>query len=365
MNDRLPHGGPAATVVKRMTSTTAWTGAVAVLFMVVAACTSSTRPDPRGSGAGTTWSELRTQPSPPPRSAGGFALHRVSGSVVLFGGVGPAARDGYGSDDTWTWDGKAWVEQDPPTRPVGRNSQAMAEAPDGQVVMFGGCCDDGSGGGVHDGPLADTWTWDGRDWTDRQPAVRPDARVAATVAYDGATRTDVLFGGSGIGGDLGDTWTWDGREWSRRSPPHSPPARSVAAMAYDVGTRRVVLFGGSGKGGYLGDTWTWDGREWTRQSPATSPPARAFPTMSYDPALGRVVMMGGTSAAGYLNDTWTWDGRTWARLSSDSAPSNRASTAAAPNPGSESLVLFGGFSGEERLGDTWILGESGSQGKGQ
>ncbi|HEY3955205.1 MAG TPA: hypothetical protein VGM53_17695 [Streptosporangiaceae bacterium] len=45
-------------------------------------------------------------------------------------------------------------------------------------------------------------------------------------------------------------------------------------MAYDAATRTTVLFGGSTDRSTFGDTWTWDGSAWTRQAPAIHPPAR-------------------------------------------------------------------------------------------
>src|SRR5487761_1483689 len=63
--------------------------------------------------------------------------------------------------------------------------------------------------------------------------------------------------------------------WTQQAPATSPPARYGASMAYDAATSTVVLFGGSGSGTggqgstILGDTWTWDGSTWTKQAPAT------------------------------------------------------------------------------------------------
>ena len=53
--------------------------------------------------------------------------------------------------------------------------------------------------------LDDTWTWDGTTWTQQHPATSPSARTFASMAYDPATSTAVLFGGKGT---LADTWTW-------------------------------------------------------------------------------------------------------------------------------------------------------------
>ena len=68
-------------------------------------------------------------------------------------------------------------------------------------------------------------------------------------------------------------------------------------MAYDPATGTVVLFGGTGHGALLGDTWTWNGTTWTQQTPATSPPARESASMAYDAATGTVVLFGGDCTA--------------------------------------------------------------------
>jgi hypothetical protein len=80
-------------------------------------------------------------------------------------------------------------------------------------------------------------------------------------------------------------------------------------MAYDAATRTVVLFGGSGRYGQrFAGTWTWDGSTWAKQHPATSPPARYGASMAYHAATGTVVLFGGvdSDATGVTEDTWTW-----------------------------------------------------------
>ena len=83
------------------------------------------------------------------------------------------------------------------------------------------------------------------------------------MAYDAASGAVVLFGGVTEPGDdnSADTWTWDGSAWTEQSPATSPPARSEASMAYDAATSTVVLFGGiTGSAGHhtwLRGTWTW------------------------------------------------------------------------------------------------------------
>ena len=134
-------------------------------------------------------------------------------------------------------------------------------------------------------------------WTEQNPATSPPARSFASMAFDPATGTMVLFGGDGSSGLLADTWTWNGTTWTKQSPTTSPSARYGASMAYDPATGSMVLFGGYGNGGALSDTWTW-------QELATTPGA---PTgLSATPGNGQVALSwsapssdGGSAVTGY------------------------------------------------------------------
>jgi len=66
-------------------------------------------------------------------------------------------------------------------------------------------------------------------------------------------------------------------------------------MAYDAATKSTVLFGGSGP---VGDTWAWRG-VWFELSPATSPSPRAGPGMTNDGAAGNIVLFGGTGTTDF------------------------------------------------------------------
>lgn len=121
----------------------------------------------------------------------------------------------------------------------------------------------------------------------------------------------MLFGGTDANGNiLNDTWTWDAVTWTQQFPPVSPPARARPGMAYDAATKTVVLFGGSANIP-LGDTWAWNGltRTWTQLFPATSPSPRQA-QVAYDSLSGTIVLFGGDGNGGFLNDTWTWNGVT-------------------------------------------------------
>ena len=243
-------------------------------------------------------------------------------------------------------------------------------------------------------------------WTQQPPAAHPTARWGASMAYDAATGSVVLFGGfqppqRPASATPGPGTAPPGPSSTRRP---SPSARSGAAMAYDAATGTVVLFGGvKDSGGTLADTWTWDGTTWTQQHPATSPPARYDAAMAYDAATGTVVLFGGGGAApacsvtpgpgtappgpsstrrparppasarrwpttrppapvgavrrprpgiDCLGDTWTWDGTTWTQHTRRPArPARYASMAYDAATGTAGAVRRVG--GTAVLGDTW------------
>jgi hypothetical protein len=280
----------------------------------------------------------------------------ATGTAVLFGGT----QGSHNFGDTWTWDGSTWTKQAPPTRPPGLAGAAMAyDAATGTVVLFGG---------YTEFPIryhGVTWTWDGSTWTKQAPAASPPPLAYASMAYDAATGTVVLFGGyTPSGAFLGDTWTWDGSTWTKQSPAASPPAREAASMAYDAATGTAVLFGGWADGPYFGDTWTWDGTTWTKQAPAASPPARYDASMAYDAATGTAVLFGGFStgpSSGYFGDTWTWDGSTWTKQAPPTHPHAREGASMAYDAATGTVVLLGGVDtipgiGPNTLADTWTWG---------
>lgn len=237
-----------------------------------------------------------------------MAYDAARGVVVLFGGS--TLTSPFLSNETWTWDGRSWTQQHPALSPAPRQDAAMAYDANNQVVvLFGGQTDPAQAALPQ---LNDTWVWDGVNWQQRHSAGSPSPRVFASMAYDGARKLVVLFGGSsGQGqvydGGYRDTWTWDGLAWTQVSPATSPPPRSEAAIAYDESHGVTVLFGGvSGpQGSSIADTWTWNGASWTQQQVGTAPSSRVGAVMAYDSASTVVLLFGGETDT-YVADTWLW-----------------------------------------------------------
>jgi len=298
------------------------------------------------------WTKQAPATSPSARVGASMAYDAATGTMILFGGKLPGNGQVY--NGTWIWDGTTWTRQFPTTSPPARFGASMAyDAATGTVVLFGGLSSSGRAFG-------DTWTWNGTTWAKQAPATSPPARDAASMAYDAATGTVVLFGGlSSSDRALGDTWTWNGTTWAKQAPATSPPARGAASMAYDAATGTVVLFGGFGRAQYLGDTWTWDGTTWTKRAPATSPPAREGASIAYDAATSTVVLFGGDN--GFIpvvyNGTWIWDGTTWTRQFPTTSPAARLGASMAYDAATSNVVLFGGEPATgPAFGDTWTWG---------
>jgi hypothetical protein len=288
----------------------------------------------------TLWEQRAPATSPAPRYAHGLAFDRARGRTLLFAGA--FSSGGFNAADTWEWDGTNWTQRSPATSPSKRYGHAFAyDVGRARAVLFSGS------NGLSD--ISDTWEWDGTNWAQRSPATSPPARTGGVLVYDSVRAKTVLFGGYSISTatNQSDTWEWDGTTWTQRTPSKSPSGRVAAAGAFDSARGRLVLFGGETGLGTFGDTWEWDGTTWTLRTPAASPSPRSDHSLAFDEARGRIVLFGGTSG-----ETWEYDGTTWLNRTPPAGPSSRADQGLAFDRVRGMTVLFGGF-GTASLGDTW------------
>jgi len=228
--------------------------------------------------------------------------------VVLFGGLG-----GQVFGDTWVWDGATWILRATGGPPPRLDPGMAYDASRREVVLFGG--DGGSSG-----ELDDTWVWDGTSWTQKFPAAHPSARLRHAMTFDAARSEVVLFGGGlkSLPSLTADTWVWDGINWTQRFPAVSPPSTGFSSMVFDAVRSRVILFGGQDDVVVArNDTWAWDGTNWTRLFPPTSPSPRIGHRMAYDSGRHETVLFGGTTLHGDAFDD------TWVLVSSVGPPTNR------------------------------------------
>ena len=132
----------------------------------------------------------------------------------------------------------------------------------------------------------------------------PPARVGPAVGFDPISRTLIMFGGALATGTnlatghpatrLDETWSWDGRKWSQLHPKASPPALFGARMITDPNTQRLLLVSGAGdsSGNALQQEgmWEWDGSTWSHV--ADNPVQVPFAAAATDPVRNRAVISG-------------------------------------------------------------------------
>jgi hypothetical protein len=261
-----------------------------------------------------------------------MAVDPTSGRGILFGPssqVSPPAS----AMDTWEWRNGAWSLLQPATQPPTRTSHAMAfDSTRQRTVLFGGFS-------IAAGPgrgLADTWLWDGAQWSAPPVSVSPPPRWSHSMTFDPVRQEVLLFGGMVIAGSifLQDTWTWNGSTWQQRTPASSPSARMGAGLAFDRARGRAVLFGGGG--GSQADTWEWDGTNWLLQAPAHSPP-RVLCALVFDEARRRCVLT--------LDEPWEWDGVDWIARSPAPTAIRNGPAVAVYDPRTARVLCMGGFDG--------------------
>jgi len=175
---------------------------------------------------GNTWRDVGP---PGPSGANQTAFDRARGVPVLISG-----------EETWELVGGAWTRiATSGTPPPG---QAVYDRAGGRVLL-----------------IADTvWVYDPSvsppTWTDTGLSGPPSG---GAVAYDSRLEQVVVFGAGGVN----DTWTFDGREWTQRIIPTAPAAPGGAVFMDDPVNRRMLLIGG-----FEADRSTWQ-LAWTSGSP--------------------------------------------------------------------------------------------------
>jgi cysteine-rich repeat protein len=285
-----------------------------------------------------TWRQLGPRGDVPgARTDFAMAYDAARGRMVMFGGINNVRDPTRYLDDTWEWDGKAWLQVSVNSGPSARGGHTMAyDAGRRKVVLLGGYGRES----VNDS--ATIWEWDGTRWQ-RISALSPGPRSIGRAVYDARRERIVLLG------EEYHVWEWDGgrRTWTELIPAGATPTSSSfsGALTYDPVRGRVILYGGGG-----GDLWEWDGtaRNWAYIKPATAAPTPSgVASMFYDLAQQRVVVVS------TFDEIWTWDGGTgvWARAPlTGSPPEPRVKFLMEYSPSNRAAVLFGGLD----YGSTWL-----------
>ena len=278
-------------------------------------------------GDGAVWRSRGTTPAGSLHGPG-LAFDRARGVTFLFGGAGASGS----SAQTWQWNGAAWSQVATAASPSARTFSPLAyDVLRQRIVLYGGTTS----------LINDTWEFDGTNWSQRSPLHSPNAHGRHGLVYDEARQIVVLFGGTAANGQtlLAETWEWDGTDWTQRSPAQSPPARRNHGMAYDALRARTVVFGGVVAGANVTDTWQYDGATWIQAAIGLpAPPSQTSHSLAGDPDRGGVVSV---EASGGALRTWTFDGATWRLAIPSLSPDTRDLHAMAHDPVRGETLLFG------------------------
>lgn len=206
----------------------------------------------------------------------------------------------------------------------------------GRTVLFGGECYGVNPRSGNANPQLyqsnDTFEWDGQAWIKRNPATRPPAMTNFGMVYDSYRGRTVLFGGhkytppdfiNGTQAITNDLWEWDGVNWAQITPPSSPHARTLPVMCFDTVRRETLMIGGSSFNpeplDYYGARkilWAWDGTQWTQRGSLpngnNAPYATAGNTFTFDEQRGVAAMFG--AFGDNQNPVWEWNGAAWSRV---------------------------------------------------
>ena len=253
---------------------------------------------------GNNWTKIQVSVAPSQRGNPAMAYDSRRGVIVLFGGLDNQRRP---LNDTWEYDGHSWRQIGQRLAPAPRREPCVTYDEAREVIVL-------FGGNDPNTTFGDTWTYDGNSWIQQAPTRSPSPRALCAMAYDSGRVTVVLFGGATVEGWAGssafdDTWEWDGSNWIERTPTVRPPARGGHALVYHDRLGVTLAFGGD-KGActiLYEDTWAWDGNTW-QPLPTSNPGTHSVIASAYGPLENTVLLFGGWAGGNSIcrvtSETW-------------------------------------------------------------
>lgn len=148
---------------------------------------------------GTNWANVSPAATPGNQNGHSMVYDAARQKVVLFTS---------NSRQTWVFDGVNWANVTPgngAANPEGRdNFQLAYDEARQEVVLYGGS------------NLTTLWIWNGTTWTQRNSTTGIGFRNYAAMAYHPSLQRVLLFGGQYPGVDeyTADTWSWNGTDWT-------------------------------------------------------------------------------------------------------------------------------------------------------
>jgi N-acetylneuraminic acid mutarotase len=216
----------------------------------------------------------------------------------------------------------------------------------------------------------DTWSYDGKDWTEIECENRPEQRYKATMVFDESLQKVILFGGQAKDGAyIGNCYLFDGNNWEYlplcgggEAHAFYPLGRRDTKMIWDPVRKRIVLFGGEMPFmNTYGDTWEFYNKKWHKVHTNHHPHARTGIGLTYYKPIGKCVLFGGVGYSEYgspiyYNDIWEYDGNDWKKIEVNNPPVARKDMVFEYFNKILSIYMFGGNSVEDSIeyfGDTW------------
>lgn len=145
------------------------------------------------------WHRIATPAGPGERAHHALAYDSRRRRIVLRGGT---RSDKVRPLDTWEWDGTTWRQAATGGPGPGNGYRMAYDAERAVTVLFGG----------------DTCVWNGRGWRRMATSAAPGPRAVHALAYDPERACVVLYGGSLGQENAADTWEWNGTQWTERTP---------------------------------------------------------------------------------------------------------------------------------------------------
>ena len=225
--------------------------------------------------------------SPPPLSSHVMTFHSGIKQILIFAGTDHERQL---QNRLWGWDGKQWHLHSSADGPPARLHSAIAyDSRRDRLIIYGGIKN-------RTESYDDLWEWDGKQWQEISLATeeaKPGIRDHHAMAYFPRTGKTVLFGGQNQENEfLADTWTWDGKNWLQITTS-GPEARSTHRLAYDPIREMIVLTCGWGADNKFNDYWEWNGRNWSEHKSENPPLPRGATRFAVDHARQVLILFGG------------------------------------------------------------------------
>lgn len=144
---------------------------------------------------GTDWTQANPANRPQATSTSAMAYDPARQECVLFGNYG----------QTWIWNGTDWTQRGSLHTPAGTTNPALIQdGTSNTILLFSGS------------NRQETWSWNGTDWTLLSPTTSPAGRQYHAMVWDSDLQRGVMFGGAipGVSNYGADTWFWNGTDWS-------------------------------------------------------------------------------------------------------------------------------------------------------